>query len=1150
MKILSVHCKNINSLEGDTRIDFTQAPFANSGAFAITGANGSGKSSILDAITLGLYGETSRSQSLTGAVAEHVMTRNTDDCFAEVEFALNTQRYRSSWSVQRQGKAITPAQMQLTHVDSNEVLADSTEQVCKQITELTGMNFRNFTRAMLLAQGDFAAFLNALDNERLDILEKIVGTDSYERYKDEVLYKATKAQLELQRLQEALQTLEVPDPVKREAFALDLADFNEQIASLQTEQSQLRHQHDALKNISSLQVQVKQQEQKLKVAETLAQAAQEQLSALLVDEDALVFADDLTSAQNQATALQQSQSALATLQTELQQLQAKLSNAVSIADIDLNAINSAEQQQAISSARIELSTLTANRQAESSLWQSLAIQLSEKKSTLALNKTWLEDHAADAALLTAFPNTDKIKAIRAELLDVQSKQQSFELWAKTTSTTLKKNQEALDKASKKSADLTAQQQADETQLKALLQNNSLEELESLQAEQYQRVQDFQELLYLAQAHEKLMSSGFNFFWKRKVTEPQALPDVNTLTAELEQLHLDIRREENIKRVLETAIAREALVKKLAVYRQHLVDDEPCHLCGALQHPYASHPPLATNTQQALVDQQAKIRALVTSANTLRVRIKDTQQQSVSTQSKNQKAQQVSSQWVILVNRLNASSRDLKIGNIALQKQLLATETEELKNINSLLNLCQRKGTAIEKTKAALAKNTLVVKQLQDTVRQTESVWQHRTQEQQESVAMLEHLQQAEAQELQELGAQLQQLGETLPEAGQEDALLERLKVRRRDYENYQSRLANFDAELESLQSKQAACQTEMAHYDGLFAQLNAKVQREESIGLHLSIIEKQSLIAEKQTLLAQQQSQLQSLEQAVQEKISASRFGKLNVLQDTLKRLEQLPSVQKRSKEQQADLIKKANTLISLQEQLMQLQSDTSLEGLHFDKINEQLRAVNEQLDIAKFESRRLTQLVQHAEQNQQQYDSLAQQLQQQQLIAQPQLEAAEQLKAENPVAQRRRLQQSMIEQLLTQTNTHLEKISGRYYLRQSFSEQGLALIIEDTYQANTQRALKTLSGGESFIISLALALGLSELANNGKSVDSLFLDEGFGNLDAENLYMVINTLEGLHKQGKTIGVISHVEAVQKRFKTQLQVSKKSNGYSLLKAVS
>ena len=176
--------------------------------------------------------------------------------------------------------------------------------------------------------------------------------------------------------------------------------------------------------------------------------------------------------------------------------------------------------------------------------------------------------------------------------------------------------------------------------------------------------------------------------------------------------------------------------------------------------------------------------------------------------------------------------------------------------------------------------------------------------------------------------------------------------------------------------------------------------------------------------------------------------------------------------------------------------------------------------------------------------------LQQQELIFQPYFAEMELVTVESGMAFRRRVQQRIADKLLSQTNGILEKISGRYYLRQGVSEQGLALEVEDTYQANVRRLPKTLSGGESFVVSLALALGLSELANNGRSVDSLFLDEGFGNLDADSLYTVISTLENLHTYGKTVGVISHIEAVQKRFKAQLQVVKKPNGMGELKKAS
>jgi exonuclease SbcC len=143
-----------------------------------------------------------------------------------------------------------------------------------------------------------------------------------------------------------------------------------------------------------------------------------------------------------------------------------------------------------------------------------------------------------------------------------------------------------------------------------------------------------------------------------------------------------------------------------------------------------------------------------------------------------------------------------------------------------------------------------------------------------------------------------------------------------------------------------------------------------------------------------------------------------------------------------------------------------------------------------------------------------------------------------------------MVDKLLSQTNQILEKLSGRYYVRSTDSELGLALEIEDTKQKNLRRLPQTLSGGESFVVSLALALGLAEIANNGKAIDSLFLDEGFGNLDADALYMAMSTLESLKTHGKIVGVISHVEGVKKRIKTQIELVKKPNGLSELKMVA
>ncbi len=133
--------------------------------------------------------------------------------------------------------------------------------------------------------------------------------------------------------------------------------------------------------------------------------------------------------------------------------------------------------------------------------------------------------------------------------------------------------------------------------------------------------------------------------------------------------------------------------------------------------------------------------------------------------------------------------------------------------------------------------------------------------------------------------------------------------------------------------------------------------------------------------------------------------------------------------------------------------------------------------------------------------------------------------------------------------NRHLRKLSDRYTILKS-AEKDLELQIVDHYQADVVRPMATLSGGESFLVSLSLALGLSDLAGHKVQIRSLFIDEGFGTLDSETLDMAISALENLQAGGKMIGIISHVEALKDRIGAQIEVSKQAGGYSRIKLKS
>ncbi|MDR3231835.1 MAG: hypothetical protein LBT65_10385, partial [Synergistaceae bacterium] len=138
-------------------------------------------------------------------------------------------------------------------------------------------------------------------------------------------------------------------------------------------------------------------------------------------------------------------------------------------------------------------------------------------------------------------------------------------------------------------------------------------------------------------------------------------------------------------------------------------------------------------------------------------------------------------------------------------------------------------------------------------------------------------------------------------------------------------------------------------------------------------------------------------------------------------------------------------------------------------------------------------------------------------------------------------------EMVIRHANRQLQKMTDRYLLVRD-GEQSLELKVIDSYQAGEIRSTKNLSGGESFIVSLALALGLSQMSSHRVRVDSLFLDEGFGTLDEEALDTALSTLAGLRREGRLIGVISHVDALKERIATQIEIIPQGNGRSIIQA--
>ncbi len=237
MKILKIRGRNLASLEGEFSIDFTQEPLYSSGIFAITGSTGAGKSTILDAICLALYDKTPRLSSVGTKVeisdieddkignydVRSLLRRNTAEGYAEVEFmSITNERIQARWSVRRSHNKLSGRLQSVVYsainLDTKTEIQGTKTEVLAEVSRLVGLSFEQFTRAVLLAQGEFATFLKASKNEKAELLEKLTGTDIYSQISKDIYEKNKKAREELGLIEERLKTIELLGDEEKEGL--------------------------------------------------------------------------------------------------------------------------------------------------------------------------------------------------------------------------------------------------------------------------------------------------------------------------------------------------------------------------------------------------------------------------------------------------------------------------------------------------------------------------------------------------------------------------------------------------------------------------------------------------------------------------------------------------------------------------------------------------------------------------------------------------------------------------------------------------------------------------------------------------------------------------------------------------------------------
>lgn len=1141
MRILNLYFKNINSLEGEHRIHFDKAPISEAGVFAITGQNGSGKSSILDVITLGLYGETFRFDR----PAEFVITKNYPDCFAQVEFSLGDNVYRSSW----QFNPADSDQATMLLIDLNDqekTIAEGTIKVRKHIAELSGMDFHKFTKSMILAQGDFAAFLNALDSERMDILEKISGEEFYTSKKMQIESAYAEAESQRQLLQQDLNAIPIMDQAQTEAQLADLSDFKDQKKEIQQELDSIESRLAASKKHDQLDTEINQLSDKNQLLEQEIQECNQVLNEIeqipdLSDLEKQFKQNQSNQAQhrNEENQFEAATNEIESLKNQLEQL--KSDNSESIPEnVDF------EQQKAkIEELKIKVSDLNFIIPKEKTQLQSLNQQLIEKEGLFKNVEKWLEHHPKAEQLLQPFPDFEEIKVIRSEIAELDENLNGYRRWIKKNQETLSSNQATIKSLSEKNNDLSQQIETNTQSLETMAEGYQLPEINELIEEQKERCNQFKELTELAQVNAKLGKKGLI---SQLLGSRHKGKEIEELQQKADQMQMQIGREENIFHTLEQTVKTETLLKKMQEDRTHLSNGKPCPLCGALKHPYSEHPPAVSNSDQALLDQQKKLREVTDSFKSLNKQIVSLKKLNEKEEAKESQLQQIQSDWKRLANKLNIASPDFNIDDVSEIKALQKNEKEELSKLNYLKKKFSKQLAGIDSFKADIETNIKTIQRTEIETTELEEEINKRIEEEKTLQEAYSTRIAKETELTQQINAKLEQLGESMPTHGNEDTFLSQLETKKQEFQTQLNHQKTFAEEITQLEQQIQTSSDNITKYEKEVSDYSQQLKSDEHISLHLELKEKQQELELKQAEIEKLNNTLADNESRFKAALENNNIQDSKQLQETIEFVKQKSELENKLRQLEGQLAQN-------QQRHEQLQSDLdALTNEQHSYSEEEVLALEtqlkEQLDIASQEIQTIENKIKRQDSLKQKHTELNQKLESHQAVYENCQKEMELIQAENKHAFKQYIQNLLAEKLFSESNQVLEKISGRYYVRRVESEHGLALEIEDTKQQNARRLPKTLSGGESFIVSLALALALADMSNKDHALESLFLDEGFGNLDAESLYSAMTTLESLKTHGKAVGIISHVEGVKKRIKTQIEMTKKTNGLSSVKMVS
>ncbi len=1153
MKILRVQFQNLNSLRGKEphELDFEREPLRGVSLFAITGPTGAGKSTLLDAITLALYGRAARYGDEPNP--GDMMSRHCGECHASVDFEVAAGRYRAEWHLWRARRRpdgeLQKPQRRLYNA-AGETLAQNVRESDRLIEQIIGLDYGRFLRSVMLAQGEFTRFLKAGANERAELLECLTGTEIYSELGALAYEETTRRQADLDRREQTLGTIRLLAAEERQEREVLLAARRDEADHAQRARADLSRQLGRARELSKALADERELARQQAALEAQRREAQPDIDRLGAHRRTLPFADALSrwDAAGELARAQHEKLALA----EQAQAQAAREHGRAL----------------VAAARFGAALVETQRQQLGAQRQQVEAQAAHCR----VIADWLAARPHDGATLEAalpglIRDLNQLEAQRGKLTASQKRVSQLTADLATQMEVVRRTQRDLEAARANLADRTAIKTSAEDTVRLLLAGGTTEGRQTELKRLRHQIESLRTLDRQAsqrrEREEKLAADR-----QRLAREEGTLAETTRAVAELEHQRLTAGEQRALR---EDHLRQSRAWQSFEEQRARLQPGEACPLCGATDHPFAhdDYRPQVNATQVEAALGEAV--ALVTKLDAVLLGARKAQTGAATRHTLLLDGIRRSEAEIAAATTETAgltASLDLPDDTLGTLQSATAEAADRQKALEAELTRLQE----AEKAVGAREIERLTAKHAAESANTAAETAARRQQALQVDAAneaeILRKFGEEIAAAVGALASRLLPFGPAVPEAGGESTLSLKLGEQQTLYRMQERARDAADADLAAAGRDVAACETALAELTRSADELRAAAEQvvpsdhpaaggtppadwrgiddaAKSVRTHHTALEVAAAAAGRQRQeAAEAQARARFLADALTAALAASDFPTPDALraarldEKTAARLDARErELARLASEWQGSLETVRGNIAALRAGGAETDGSAALEESH-------AAAERRCRDLLTEIGRRQAELAQDDRNRQQHADGAAALARDRaRLIVWTRLQTL--IGSHDGAKFRRYAQGISLDLLVRRANTHLGRLNDRYQLRRRPGEE-LDLDIVDHYQAGVARPLASLSGGESFLSSLALALGLADLAGRNVRIESLFIDEGFGTLDADSLDVAIAALDGLRRDRKTVGVISHVELLKERIPTQIVVEKGAAGISRL----